>query len=113
MHRVRSDGAGAAARRGDGDPRAPASRGRGAQRRPFTPGRADAALPVLVWIHGGRRRRWLTWRAWYDGFAFNRDGIVTVTISHRLGFDGFWVDPGRALHRGLLDQIAALEWVWD
>jgi para-nitrobenzyl esterase len=43
--------------------------------------------------------------------SFNRDGVVTVSISYRLGFDGFgWIADAPS-NRGLLDQIAALEWV--
>jgi para-nitrobenzyl esterase len=79
----------------------------------FTPAPADtsAKLPVLVWIHGGGYFAGSPASPWYDGRAFNRDGIVTVTISYRLGFDGFgWIDDAPA-NRGVLDQIAALEWV--
>jgi para-nitrobenzyl esterase len=79
----------------------------------FTPAPADtsAKLPVLVWIHGGGYFAGSPASPWYDGEAFNRDGIVTVTVSYRLGFDGFsWIDDAPA-NRGLLDQIAALEWV--
>lgn len=46
-------------------------------------------LPVLVWIHGGGFVGGSPVSPWYDGRAFNRDGVVTVTISYRLGFDGF------------------------
>ncbi len=78
----------------------------------FTPAPAtDAALPVLVWIHGGGYFAGSPASPWYDGAAFNRDGVVTVTVSYRLGFDGFgWIDQAPA-NRGILDQIAALEWV--
>ncbi|WP_219993188.1 carboxylesterase/lipase family protein [Cryobacterium arcticum] len=68
-------------------------------------------LPVLVWIHGGGYAAGSPASPWYDGVAFNRDGIVVVTVSYRLGFEGFgWID-GAPLNRGILDQIAALEWV--
>ena len=80
----------------------------------FTP-RPDesAGLPVLVWIHGGGYVSGSPASPWYDGRAFNRDGIVTVTISYRLGFDGFgWID-GAPQNRGVLDWIAALQWVRD
>ena len=77
------------------------------------PGRADAGLPVFVWIHGGGYKAGSPASPWYDGFAFNRDGIVTVTISYRLGFDGFGWIPDAPHNRGLLDQIAALQWVRD
>ena len=78
----------------------------------FTP-RPDssARLPVMVWIHGGGYVSGSPASPWYDGRAFNRDGVVTVTISYRLGFDGFgWID-GAPQNRGVLDWIAALEWV--
>jgi para-nitrobenzyl esterase len=39
------------------------------------------------------------------------DGIVCVTINYRVGADGFlFLGDGKA-NRGLLDQVAALEWV--
>ncbi|MDO4260009.1 MAG: carboxylesterase family protein [Actinomycetaceae bacterium] len=77
------------------------------------PGNTEAALPVLVWIHGGGFFAGSPSSPWYDGNAFNRDGIVTVSISYRLGFDGFgWIEDA-PLNRGLLDQICALEWVRD
>ena len=75
------------------------------------PGDPDAALPVLVWIHGGGFKAGSPSSPWYDGAAFNRDGVVTVTISYRLGFDGFGWIPDAPHNRGLRDQIAALTWV--
>lgn len=81
----------------------------------FTPAPADtsAELPVLVWIHGGGYLGGSPASPWYDGRAFNRDGIVTVTVSYRLGFDGFgWISDAPH-NRGVLDWILALEWVRD
>ncbi|MFT4051128.1 MAG: carboxylesterase family protein [Microbacterium sp.] len=75
------------------------------------PGDTQARLPVLVWIHGGGYIAGSPASPWYDGRSFNRDGIVTVTISYRLGFDGFgWIEdaPG---NRGVRDWLLALEWV--
>ena len=81
----------------------------------FTP-RPEArapGFPVLVWIHGGGFKAGSPASPWYDGAEFNRDGVVTVTVGYRLGFDGFgWVDDA-PLNRGVLDWIAALEWVRD
>ncbi len=73
----------------------------------------DAALPVLVWIHGGGFVSGSPASRWYDGDAFARDGVVTVVLSYRLGFDGFGAIEGAPANRGLRDQIAALEWVRD
>lgn len=75
------------------------------------PGRADAGLPVLVYIHGGGFTEGSPASPWYDGAAFNRDGVVTVTISYRLGFDGFGHIAGAPSNRGVRDWLAALEWV--
>lgn len=77
------------------------------------PGRTDAALPVLVYIHGGGFVAGSPASPWYDGAAFNRDGVVTVSVSYRLGFDGFgWIEDA-PLNRGVLDWLLALEWVRD
>ncbi|MEH3088263.1 MAG: carboxylesterase family protein [Microbacterium arborescens] len=79
----------------------------------FAPADADdtAALPVFVWVHGGGYFAGSPASPWYDGAAFARDGVITVTLSYRLGFDGFgWIEDA-PLNRGILDQIAALEWV--
>jgi para-nitrobenzyl esterase len=71
----------------------------------------DAALPVLVWIHGGGFVAGAPASPWYDGRTFNRDGVVTVCLSYRLGMDGFgWID-GAPSNRGVRDWLLALEWV--
>jgi len=73
----------------------------------------SAKLPVLVWIHGGGFEAGSAASPWYVGEAFARDGVVTVTASYRLGFEGFgWVD-GAVNNRAVLDWIAALRWVQD
>jgi para-nitrobenzyl esterase len=67
--------------------------------------------PVMVWIHGGLFE--FGTGAAYDGRHFARDGIVCVTINYRVGAEGFlYLDNGN-VNLGLLDQIAALEWVQD
>ena len=83
----------------------------------FTPRPADAepgeGLPVLVWIHGGGYFAGSPASPWYDGRQFNRDGVVTVSISYRLGFDGFgWIADAPS-NRGVRDWLLALEWVRD
>ena len=78
----------------------------------FTPDLAGAA-PVLVYIHGGGYVAGSPASPWYDGAAFARDGIVTVVISYRLGFDGFgWIEDAPS-NRAVRDQLLALEWVRD
>ncbi|RGE21964.1 carboxylesterase/lipase family protein [Leucobacter sp. wl10] len=72
-----------------------------------------AALPVVVWIHGGGFISGSPTSPWYDGGAFARDGTVLVTLSYRLGFTGFgWIE-GATPNRGVLDWICALRWVRD
>ncbi|MFE9409035.1 carboxylesterase/lipase family protein [Streptomyces sp. NPDC006704] len=75
-----------------------------------TPG---GGLPVMVWIHGGAFANGSGSSSSYDGSAFARDGVVYVSVNYRLGADGFLKLPDRPDNRGLLDQIAALEWVRD
>lgn len=77
------------------------------------PGRPDAALPVLVWIHGGGYTAGCQNSPWYDGAAFNRDGVVTVAIGYRLGVEGWLHVEGAPDNRGALDWLAALAWVRD
>jgi para-nitrobenzyl esterase len=69
--------------------------------------------PVMVWIHGGAFSNGNSAVRMYDGHAFARDGVVLVSINYRLGVDGFALLPDAPPNRGLLDQVAALEWVRD
>ncbi len=78
---------------------------------PGTPAAGEKGLPVLVWIHGGGFISGSPASPWYEGRNFNRDGVVTVTISYRLGFDGFGWIPDAPANRGVLDWLLALEWV--
>lgn len=70
-----------------------------------------ARLPVLVFVHGGALSRGAAALPAYDGATFARDGIVYVSLNYRLGSEGFSVLDGVARNLGVLDQIAALEWV--
>jgi para-nitrobenzyl esterase len=78
----------------------------------WTPDLTGAA-PVMVWIHGGAFSNGCSAVPMYDGQAFARDGVVLVTINYRLGIDGFALLPDAPPNRGLLDQVAALEWIRD
>ncbi|MFD3872974.1 carboxylesterase/lipase family protein [Streptomyces sp. NPDC058623] len=80
----------------------------------WTPDPAPGAgLPVMVWIHGGAHTRGSSAVPVYDGAAFARDGVVLVSVNFRLGVLGYGLFPDAPANRGLLDQIAALEWVRD
>ncbi|MGX1478853.1 UNVERIFIED_CONTAM: carboxylesterase type B [Streptomyces canus] len=67
--------------------------------------------PVLVWIHGGGFLAGSPASPWYDGRAFARDGVVTVTVGYRLGVDGFAVLDDVPTNLGLRDVLLALDWV--
>jgi para-nitrobenzyl esterase len=88
----------------------------------FTPAPDGARRPVMVWIHGGAFVNGSGATPWYDGTAFARNGdVVLVTINYRLGALGFlhldelsdaFAGTGSG-NVGILDQVAALEWVRD
>ncbi|HVW62420.1 MAG TPA: carboxylesterase family protein, partial [Puia sp.] len=84
----------------------------------YTPGIDDHKRPVLIWVHGGSMTGG-TGKS-MDGHAFaDQDDIVTITINYRLGVLGFLylgdLDPAyrQTGNLGLLDVIAALQWVHD
>lgn len=78
----------------------------------FTPDpSAAAALPVLVWVHGGGYTAGCNASPWYSGTSFARDGIVVVNVNYRLGAEGFLDIAGAPHNRAVLDWIAGLEWV--
>ena len=87
----------------------------------WTPGIDDKRRPVLFWIHGGGFTIGSGSSPVYSGRTLSRRGnSVVVTINYRLGLLGFLnlseVTKGRIPatgNEGLLDQIAALEWVRD
>ena len=76
--------------------------------------------PVMFWCHGGAFIAGSGSSAWYDGTKLCRKGdVVVVTINHRLGAFGYlhledlgsqFASSGNA---GMLDIVAALEWVRD
>ncbi|MDH4138155.1 MAG: carboxylesterase family protein [Anaerolineae bacterium] len=79
----------------------------------WSPEFGPARRPVMVWIPGGVFEYGTAATAWYDGSRFARDGIVCVTINYRVGAEGFlYLGEGNA-NRGLLDQLAALQWVQE
>jgi para-nitrobenzyl esterase len=73
-----------------------------------------ANLPVMVWIQGGGYLFGTSGLPEYDGGRLARDGgVVVVTFNYRVGIEGFAQIEGKPANRGLLDQVAALEWVRD
>jgi para-nitrobenzyl esterase len=73
-----------------------------------------ADLPVMVWIQGGGYLLGTSGLPEYDGGRLARDGgVVVVTFNYRVGIEGFAQIDGAPANRGLLDQVAALEWVRD
>ncbi len=86
----------------------------------WTPARnADARLPVMVWIYGGGFSNGSASMPLYWGDCLARKGAVVVTFGYRVGPFGFLAHPEltrESPHHssgnyGLLDQIAALQWV--
>jgi para-nitrobenzyl esterase len=70
-----------------------------------------AGLPVMVWIQGGAYTFGTSGLPEYDGSTLARGGVVVVTFNYRVGLEGFGYVEGTPPNRGLLDQVAALEWV--
>ena len=71
-------------------------------------------LPVLVWVQGGGYVIGTSGLPEYDGARLAREnGVVVVTFNYRVGIEGFAQIEGAPANRGLLDQVAALEWVRD
>jgi para-nitrobenzyl esterase len=78
----------------------------------------SAKLPVMVWIHGGAYLFGAGGLPLYDGGPLASKGAVFVSMNYRLGALGFFAhpaiekeNPGGPVNFGLLDQIAALEWI--
>uniref|UniRef100_A0AAR2J0J0 Carboxylic ester hydrolase n=1 Tax=Pygocentrus nattereri TaxID=42514 RepID=A0AAR2J0J0_PYGNA len=80
---------------------------------PAKPGE-DANLPVMVWIHGGGLS--IGSASIYDGSILSAyQNVVVVLIQYRLGLLGFFStgDEHAPGNYGLLDQVAALQWVQE
>jgi para-nitrobenzyl esterase len=86
----------------------------------WTPAQAPTAkLPVMFWIYGGGFNEGSSSVAVYDGTELAKKGVVLVSVNYRVGPLGFLVHPELSKESehhvsgnyGLLDQIAALQWV--
>ena len=85
----------------------------------FTPETGEGDRPVMVWIYGG------AFETGYAGDSYNPprlvdEDTVVVTLNYRVGLLGFTAHPdltaesdGTSGNYGLLDQVAALEWVQE
>ena len=73
-----------------------------------------ARRPVMVWIYGGAYKLGHSGSPGYDARHIAADGdLVVVSLNYRVGMEGFAHIEGAPANRGLLDQVAALEWVRD
>ena len=81
----------------------------------------QSTLPVMVWIHGGGWSYGASSNATYDGLAFANEDVVLVSVNYRMNAFGFMAHPelsaeserGVSGNYGILDHLAALEWVRD
>jgi para-nitrobenzyl esterase len=71
--------------------------------------------PVMLWLHGGGFTSGSGSYTIYDGANMARaQDVVTVTVNHRLNSFGYLYLPEiGASNAGMLDIIAALQWVHD
>jgi para-nitrobenzyl esterase len=88
----------------------------------WTPAKTKTAherLPVIVWIYGGGYINGSAAMPLYWGDRLAQKGAIVITIAYRLGPLGFLALPDltrESQHHssgnyGLMDQIAALEWI--
>ncbi len=83
--------------------------------RPAKPGK----YPVMVFLHGGGFVYGAAGVPLYEGAGLAARGAVVVTVNYRLGRLGYFAHPaltredpdGKLGNFGVMDQIAALEWV--
>lgn len=76
-------------------------------------------IPVMVYIYGGGFSGGYTSDPWISGEKLAKKGVILVSIAYRVNQFGFLAHPelsaenanGVSGNYGLLDQIAALQWV--
>jgi para-nitrobenzyl esterase len=81
----------------------------------------QSLLPVMVWIYGGGFMAGSTSEPRQDGANLTKKGVIVVSMNYRLGIFGFFSLPeltrgsgcNASGNYGLLDQVAALQWVRD
>src|SRR6185503_11759683 len=86
----------------------------------WTPAKRNTKdLPVLVYFYGGGNVAGDASEPRYDGESMAKKGIVVITCNYRLNIFGFFAHPELSAESpykgsgnyGLLDQVAALQWV--
>ena len=75
----------------------------------------SAKKPVMLWLHGGGFDSGTS--AWNPGWGLAKNDVVSVSINHRLNILGF-LDLSACSDKykqsgnvGMLDVVAALEWI--
>ncbi len=86
----------------------------------WTPAKsAKEKIPVMVYIYGGGFSGGYTSDPWISGEKLAKKGVVLVSVAYRVNQFGFLAHAGLSAENpnhvsgnyGLLDQIAALQWV--
>ncbi len=83
--------------------------------------KGEELLPVIFYIHGGSLTTGQSYYTEYRGENLAKKGVVFVNFAYRLGVFGYYAaddlkaeSPNSTTgNYGLLDQIAALKWVYD
>ena len=87
----------------------------------WAPTEIDEPLPVMVWIHGGGYSMGSGGGTLQDGTHLAARDVVVVSLNYRLNAFGFLAHPALSAESGheasgnygLMDMVAALEWVRD
>ncbi|VEH06761.1 carboxylesterase family protein [Corynebacterium kutscheri] len=75
--------------------------------------RPGTDLPVIAFIHGGAYIQGNRDEPWFDATALAQQGVIVVSLSYRLGMDGFARFPHETAHhyRGIDDCQLGLSWI--
>lgn len=83
----------------------------------WKPKEVKEPCPVAIWYHGGGYVAGHSTEIEFDGDCYAKRGIILVTVTYRLGIFGWCCHEeltkrdGHSGNYGLLDQIAAIDWV--
>lgn len=81
--------------------------------------RADEKLPVLLWYHDGGLTNGYAYDPRFQARRVSREGVVVVSVGHRLGVFGYLAlpqlkrDDGCVGNYGFMDTLLGLRWVHD